>query len=185
MISFLIFVFVMSFTPGPNTIMAMVSGQNDGIKKSVPLNLGMLGGLVVIGALASIFASWIQSNETFVLVMKVVGSLYLAYLTYHVLISVPGSEDEEAGGFMTGFLIQMTNVKVYLYFITGLGAFTLAGIWGHISVRLVLMVLIGSLGTFTWTILGQAINGVYKKHYRVFNVAISLLLVLSIVDLWR
>lgn len=36
-----------------------------------------------------------------------------------------------------------------------------------------------------WTILGQAINGVYKKHYRVFNVAISLLLVLSIVDLWR
>ncbi|MGX6408862.1 hypothetical protein [Weissella confusa] len=98
---------------------------------------------------------------------------------------MPGNEDEEAGGFMTGFLIQMTNVKVYLYFITGLGAFTLAGIWGHISVRLVLMVLIGSLGTFTWTILGQAINGVYKKHYRVFNVAISLLLVLSIVDLWR
>ncbi|MCT2910580.1 hypothetical protein [Weissella confusa] len=77
MISFLIFVFVMSFTPGPNTIMAMVSGQNHGIKKSVPLNLGMLGGLVVIGALASIFASWIQSNETFVLVMKVVGSLFL------------------------------------------------------------------------------------------------------------
>ncbi|MBD1503109.1 hypothetical protein [Weissella cibaria] len=111
--------------------------------------------------------------------------MYLAYLTYHVLISVPGSENEEAGGFMTGFLIQMTNVKVYLYFITGLGAFTLAGIWGHISVRLVLMVLIGSLGTFTWTILGQAINGVYKKHYRVFNVAISLLLVLSIIDLWR
>lgn len=36
MISFLIFVFVMSFTPGPNTIMAMVSGQNHGIKKSVP-----------------------------------------------------------------------------------------------------------------------------------------------------
>ncbi len=31
MSAFFIFIFIMSFTPGPNTIMAMVSGQQTGV----------------------------------------------------------------------------------------------------------------------------------------------------------
>ncbi len=31
--SFILFLIIMSFTPGPNTIMAMLSGQNRGFKK--------------------------------------------------------------------------------------------------------------------------------------------------------
>lgn len=116
MLAFLSFIIVMSFTPGPNTIMAMVSGQKRGFRASINLNWGMLFGVIIIGTLAAFLADWLQKAPSFITVMKVVGSLYLAYLTYHVFISKPTQNDDEIGDFFTGLLLPLTNIKVYLIF---------------------------------------------------------------------
>lgn len=185
MSAFFIFVFVMSFTPGPNTIMAMVSGQQRGFRSSLRLNIGMLIGMGLMGLLGVLFAHWLQSTPTFVTVMKIVGSTYLLYLAYHMFISRPSEDDQSTGGFRTGMLLQLTNIKCYLYFITGLGAFSLAGIWNDMPVKWLLMVLIGSLGTFVWTVFGQMMSRFYRRYYRIFNTIVTLLLMFAAVDLWR
>ena len=140
MLTFLSFVCIMSFTPGPNTIMAMVSGQTRGLSRSLRLNLGMASGMAVIGAAAALFAGW---------------------------------------------LLQFTNIKCYLYFITGLGAFTLPGLLSTLPLRLLAMVAIGVAGTLTWTVGGQLLNRVYQAHYRLINWLVAALLVFSALDLWR
>lgn len=185
MIAFLTFLLVMSFTPGPNTIMAMVSGQQRGFTRSIFLNIGMACGMLVLGAVAAVFAQWLQQTPIFITVMKVIGSTYLLYLAYHVATSTPDDASSQTGGFWTGVLLQLTNIKVYLYFITGLGAFNLPGIWTILPVRLALMVVIGSIGTFAWTAAGQLINGFYHRHFRAVNLVVGALLVFSAVDLWR
>ncbi|MFD1485278.1 LysE family transporter [Lacticaseibacillus baoqingensis] len=185
MLAFFSFVFVMSFTPGPNTIMAMVSGQKRGLRGSLRLNIGMAAGMGVIGFVAVFFASWLQNTPLFITAMKVVGSAYLLYLGYHVAISTPDDDGEDSDRFTTGLLLQFTNIKCYLYFITGLGAFQLGSIMQYLPVRWAAMVVIGSLGTFAWTIGGQLINRFYHQHYRGLNVAVALLLVFAAIDLWR
>lgn len=185
MLAFLSFIIIMSITPGPNTIMAMVSGQTRGLRRSLRLNLGMAAGMGAIGIVAGLFADWLQHTPTFINSMKVVGSAYLLYLAYHVAISRPATDGAASDSFMTGLLLQLTNIKVYLYFITGLGAFTLPGLLSALPVRWALMVVIGSLGTFLWTGGGQLINRFYHRHFRAINSAVALLLLFSAVDLWR
>lgn len=185
MLAFISFIVIMSITPGPNTIMAMVSGQTRGFAKSWQLNLGMACGMGAIGIVAGLFADWLQHTPTFIGAMKVIGSAYLLYLAYHVAVSRPDNAGADSGAFTTGLLLQLTNIKVYLYFITGLGAFSLPGILKTIPARWILMVIVGSLGTFLWTGGGQLINAFYQKHFRVVNCVVALLLVFSAIDLWR
>ncbi|MDN7144980.1 LysE family transporter [Liquorilactobacillus mali] len=185
MLAFFMFVFVMAWTPGPNTIMSMVSGQQRGFKNSLRLNLGMFIGVGIIGLIAALFANWLKNTHEFIFSMKIIGSCYLAYLTYHVFISTPENTDNKVGDFNTGILLQLTNIKVYLFFITGLSAFTLDGVLEKISVRWLAMVLISGAGTIAWTIFGQVINRVYQRYYRYINTIVSFLLVLSIIDLWH
>ena len=45
---FLIYVFVTTFTPGPNNIMAMTNAVQDGYKKTIRFILGVLAGMFVI-----------------------------------------------------------------------------------------------------------------------------------------
>ncbi|MHA3065350.1 LysE family transporter [Lacticaseibacillus saniviri] len=185
MAAFISFIIIMSITPGPNTIMAMVSGQTIGFKKSFNLNLGMAVGMGITGIVAGLFASWLQHSPTFISVMKVIGSLYLLYLAYHVAVSKPDDTSNSSASFMTGLLLQLSNIKVYLYFITGLGAFVLPGILNPIPTRWLVMVAVGSAGTLLWTGGGQLINRFYQQHYRLINLVIAGLLVFSAVDLWR
>ena len=117
MTGFLAFITVMSFTPGPNTIMAMSEGQQKGFRKGLVFNLGILFGLIIIGGVISLFASIFQQYESVVFGLKIIGSLYLLYLAYHVLISHPDSA--AAAGqhpFMAGALLQVffNKIKVEL-----------------------------------------------------------------------
>ena len=185
MAAFLSFIIITSITPGPNTIMAMVAGQTIGFKKSFKLNLGMAMGMSITGLVAGLFASWLQHSTTFIDVMKVIGSLYLLYLAYHVAVSKPDAANHDSATFMTGLLLQLSNIKVYLYFITGLGAFTLPGLLNQIPLRLLVMIVVGSAGTFLWTASGQLINRFYHQYYRVINLIIAGLLIFSAADLWR
>lgn len=117
--------------------------------------------------------------------MKIIGSLYLGYLTYHVYNSKPSKNEMMILGFKNGLAVQLTNVKVYLYFITGLSAYSLTGQLGSMLSRLLLMIIMGALGTLSWTLFGQLIENTYKKHYKIFNTVIAILLIISIIDLWR
>lgn len=185
MIGFLTFVSVMSFTPGPNTIMAMSEGQEKGFRGGLIFNSGIFAGFIILGGIISLFASFFQQYDIVITIIKVIGTIYLLYLSYHVFISLPG-ESSAAGKhpFVTGLLLQSTNVKVYLYFITGLSTFAMSGLWGSLPGKLGLMVIIGVLGTLLWTLAGQLIQTFYKQHYRILNALIALLLLYSAYDLW-
>lgn len=93
-IPYLLFLTTMSFTPGPNTIMAMSEGQRKGFIRSLPFNLGVLIGILLTLAIALLFSEPLKQSQTFIIVMKVIGTLYLLYLAYHVLISKPDSAED-------------------------------------------------------------------------------------------
>ena len=52
-LSLSLFMFVLSFSPGPNNIVASHSGFNHGIKKSIPLIIGVILGFTTMLAVVN------------------------------------------------------------------------------------------------------------------------------------
>ncbi|KAK57587.1 MAG: LysE family transporter [Staphylococcus lugdunensis] len=182
---YILFITTMSFTPGPNTIMAMSEGQRKGFLRALPFNLGVLLGILLTLTVALLFSEPLKESQMFILIMKIIGTVYLLYLAYHVVVSTPeDAEDALDRPILKGILIQTTNIKAMLYFLTGLTTFSLPAAWEHTYIRSILLIVIGIAGALAWSLLGQVINTLYHRHYRIINVIIALLLLYSAVELW-
>ena len=87
-LSFLLYVFVTSFTPGPNNIMAMLFANKYGFKKTLRFCLGVGVGFFVIMLLASYFNlllhNFIPKIE---LPMMILGAGYMLYLAVKIITS--------------------------------------------------------------------------------------------------
>lgn len=182
---YILFITTMSFTPGPNTIMAMSEGQRKGFLRALPFNLGVLLGILLTLTVALLFSEPLKESQMFILIMKIIGTVYLLYLAYHVVVSTPeDAEDALDRPILKGILIQTTNIKAMLYFLTGLTTFSLPAAWEHTYIRSILLIVIGIAGALAWSLLGQVMNTLYHRHYRIINVIIALLLLYSAVELW-
>ena len=85
LIPLIFFSIAAAFTPGPNNIIGSYSGFNFGIKKSLPLILGVTFGYTTLitlsaGGLGVIFNTYPLLKS----IIKVIGSLFLIYLAYKI-----------------------------------------------------------------------------------------------------
>ena len=84
----LTFVLVTTFTPGPNNTMSLVSGKNNGYKKSLKFMLGIFTGFFIIMMLCGFFNrilfSLLPSIKPYI---SIAGSLYMLYLAVIILKS--------------------------------------------------------------------------------------------------
>ncbi|NVY96165.1 LysE family transporter [Lactobacillus sp. DCY120] len=183
--SYLSFLVVMSFTPGPNTICALSEGQRKGFQRSLAFNGGVFLGLWGMCILGACFATLFQQQREFQIFLKICGSIFLLYLAWQMLSAgLTKTKAASEHPLVKGLLMQVTNVKGYVYTITGLTGFTLPSFWNEIAVRAGLIVGIGVLGTLLWTLLGVVFVRFYRCHQRLVNGIVSLLLVYSAIELW-
>lgn len=103
-LTFLLYVFVMSFTPGPNNIMAMLFANQFGFKKTLRFCLGVGAGFFVIMILSSYFNlilhNFIPKVE---FPMMLLGAGYMLFLAIKIITSSTTSTDEGAAN-ITVFL---------------------------------------------------------------------------------
>ena len=72
-----------AFTPGPNNIVGSYSGFNFGIKKSLPLILGVTFGYTALITLSAVGLNVIFNTYPILkTIIKIIGSLFLIYLAY-------------------------------------------------------------------------------------------------------
>ena len=87
-ISLCLFMFVTSCSPGPNNIVASHSGFNHGIKKTIPLMLGVILGFTFM--LAVVNFGLIKIFKLYPIIQKtliVTGTVFLIYLSYKISFS--------------------------------------------------------------------------------------------------
>ena len=85
LIPFLSYVFVTTFTPGPNNILSMVNAKQYGFKNSFRFNLGILTGFIILMIACSYFNLFLfnlmPKIEHFV---GIFGAIYMLYLAYKI-----------------------------------------------------------------------------------------------------
>ncbi len=111
------YIFVMAVTPGPNNVLLAASGVNFGLRRTLPMGLG-----IALGGGFHCFASMLMFGHLFELVsiirlpIAVVGCIYLLWLAWQMYrASAP-----DAGGqgrpltFMQMALFQWVNPKAWV-----------------------------------------------------------------------
>lgn len=182
--SFISYVFVVTFTPGPNNIMSMINATQYGYKKTLKFMLGVFTGffvLMVVSSFSNLFLfQYIPKIEPY---MKAVGGLYMLYLASSILKPKKESKDtvNTTATFQTGLLLQLVNVKVILYCLTVVSTFIIPNFQSR-------MILIGfsfllALTAFVsvncWALFGSFFNQYINKYEKTFNIVMALLLVYS------
>ena len=192
-IPLLILCIVQSGTPGPNNIMLTASGKNFGYIKSIPHMLGVVLGFLSLIIVFGLGLTVIFSKYPIIqFVLRIVGSIYLLYLSYRIYSSV-NTEDLSKSKpitFMESSLFQYVNPKGVMMAITTISIYT-----DHINFKfissfnegmiyiLIAFTISNIIAVITWTSVGVLIGQFIKsaRGIKIFNALMAFLLVLTII----
>ncbi len=190
-LALLAFAAATAFTPGPNNIMVTASGVNFGFTRTLPHIFGITFGFVVLlvgcaAGLGAIFAAYPPLQ----IVLKVAGALYMLWLAWKVATSAPApvEQDEVAQpiSFWHAALFQWVNPKAVVIALSAIAIYVRPQHWfADFSLLLVVFAIATVLAVATWTGFGVALRRVLTdpRRARLFNVAMAVLLVVSIVPM--
>ena len=109
--------FPLVFSPGPANIVFAASGARGGVKRSIPLIMGVdtvfiIKSIVVGYGLGEV----VQAYPNIMNVVQIVGALYLTFLAYKFVRSsaTKSQNSTQHLGFIDGLLIQVLNSKGWL-----------------------------------------------------------------------
>lgn len=115
--SFFSYVTVMSITPGPNNLMLATSGVNFGMRRTLPMVMGVMFGCAIQTALAGLMLDVLMQYMSAVrLPLTLMGCAYLLWLSWKILRSgAPEMQDKiRPMSLLSGVLFQAVNPKAWM-----------------------------------------------------------------------
>lgn len=186
------FGFAMAFTPGPNNIMLAASSVNFGFSRTVPHISGVAIGFVVLT-----FACGVGLGLVFAAVpalqvaLKVAGAAYLLWLAFKVATAHQDGRDDGKGParpftFWQAAAFQWVNPKGLVAALSAVALYIRPAHQAQdLAIMLVAFGVITAGSAITWAGFGVALRRLLQepRHARLFNGAMALLLVASIVPM--
>ena len=187
--SFLTYILITAGTPGPNTIMSMSNGSQKGFIKGLPFNFGILCGFSIVSLFCTLFCHLLSPIiKQIKTVMLVIGALYILFLAWKTFRRGGAIEEKQFNGsFLSGFLLQFVNVKIYLYCFFSMEVFILPH-YEHQTLPLIgfslFLAFFGFTLTLCWSAFGSIFKKVFSTHAKVINTIMALLLIYCAVSLF-
>lgn len=187
------FAVAMSATPGPNNTMVVASGATYGFARTVPHMLGIAAGFPVMLIVLGTAGLPLLTDPRVHAVLKWVGAAYLLWLAWKIAASdpTPAEPGAKAGagrplGFLQAALFQWVNPKAWIIAAGALATYTAQAEDGSLAATLLLATLFGLVALPClgfWTLIGVGTARVLRtrRALRLFNLAMSGLLVASLV----
>jgi len=186
-----VYAVVGSGSPGPNNALLWASGIRFGLRRTLPHVLGTAIGIgtlfVAVGAgvgAALAAAPWLE------LVLKVAGSIYLLAIAFLVVGGGVVGRSDVSRPLSVGQAVrfQWVNPKGWLFALTAVGAFVPDDLRRALGIALVAAIVACIVATTAtgWAAGGAAIGRLLSEERarRAVNVALAVLLVLSVALLW-
>lgn len=188
-LNFLTYAVITAVTPGPNNIMSMSNAGQLGFKKSLPFNFGVWGGFSVVMLVCTLCCSLLSSLIPKIkFPMMLVGASYMLWLAWNTWKSTDEiRENHSRSDFLSGFVLQFINPKIYIYCIISMEAYILP-FYAYEPLALLgfalLLAFIGFIFTLCWSAFGSVFKILFSRHAKVTNGIMALLLVYCAVSLF-
>jgi threonine/homoserine/homoserine lactone efflux protein len=183
--------FSLGFTPGPNNAVAAYSGFNFGVRKTIPLILGVgLGYTTLIILINFVLISTFKNYPIIQEIIRVLGTFFLIYLAYKISFSKISSDGktENPVKFFDKFIFQFINPKGVMAGVTLSSNFVEQGenYLNHSIWVIVVCSVTAFLSITSWTFLGKFLRkfATNNNFIKRFNYAMSLLLVVCIIGFY-
>ncbi len=178
------YVFVMTFTPGPNNIMTMTNANHYGFKQTIKFMLGVMTGLIIILASSAYFnlllLDIIPQLETYI---GTIGGIYLTYLAVRILQNTNHTSGQKINlnSFKTGLLMQLVNPKAIIFGLSVMANFIIPYVDNKINLALIALFLgfYAFIPLTCWALFGVGFKKILSNHRKTFNISMSILLFYS------
>ena len=200
--SFLFYCYISAITPGPANICSLSTSLQEGKKAAFQQWIGIFTGFFIV-SIISVFVSFFLGTalNDKVQYLSFVGAAYLVYLAIHILLGQNNKSEEknDEGNsqnqnsseksffqhFLTGVLVQLTNVKIMLMCLTAITSFVLPYNRTFLSILAVGLFLpfTGPIANLVWLFAGLFLKRLFSNHKRTVNIVMSLSLILCAASL--
>ena len=181
----------LGFTPGPNNAVAAYSGFNFGIRKTLPLILGVgFGYTALIILINFVLISTFKNYPIIQEIIRVLGTIFLIYLAYKISFSKISSDGrtENPVKFLDKFIFQFINPKGVMAGVTLSSNFVEQGenYLNHSIWVIIVCSVTAFLSISSWTFLGKFLRkfATNNNFIKRFNYAMSLLLIVCIIGFY-
>ncbi|MDA7847247.1 LysE family translocator [Candidatus Pelagibacter sp.] len=181
----------LGFTPGPNNAVAAYSGFNFGIRRTLPLILGVgFGYTTLIILINFVLISTFKNYPIIQEIIRVLGTIFLIYLAYKISFSKISTDGrtENPVKFLDKFIFQFINPKGVMAGITLSSNFVEQGenYLNHSIWVIVVCSVTAFLSITSWTFLGKFLRkfATNNNFIKRFNYAMSLLLIVCIIGFY-
>jgi threonine/homoserine/homoserine lactone efflux protein len=185
-----IFLFPLSYSPGPGNMFFAANGARFGIEATVPSNIGYHFATLIAAILIGLgFATTLEYFPQTFTVIKIAGALYVFWLAWKLLKAgvLDSDEDARPASFRDGALLLVLNPKAYVimavmfsqFLNTPEGSHTIAILWISIIFTL------NNFAAFTlWATIGDKIASKFRNEQNAkwFNTFFGV--TLALVAIW-
>lgn len=176
---------VMIATPGPVMLLVASAGLKNGYRAALKTILGTnFASLILIAISISVLKGILSINELVFIIIKLLGSLYIAYIGIDLFKEVRQTHTTSMppistahGGFKKGFLVGISNPKDIIFFSSFFPQFI--GIHHNINISLSILVIVWIMLDFiTLSIVYKMFHTLSKsKFYPKFLASCALLFI--------
>jgi threonine/homoserine/homoserine lactone efflux protein len=194
MLPFLLFAVVAAVTPGPSNVMLVAAGAQVGIVRGLPCLLGVTSGMAVMMFLVPLgLGSLVLGHPIALTILHWGGAAFLLWLSWKIATSSSRLElraERDPVGYLGAAAFQWINPKSWLVSASAAGTFLSAegGTPVMQAAALGALFFIAALPScFVWLAFGAAVQRLLgsERRLRIFNIAMGVLLALSIVLIVR
>jgi len=191
LVPLILFCCAAAFTPGPNNILGSYSGFNFGIRKSLPLILGVTFGYTSLLITLSAGLIIVFKNYPFLqVILKISGSLFLIYLAYKISFKnkLETKEIKNPVKFLNTFFFQYINPKGVIIAIICISTFVESGsnYLFHTMVVVIVSFIVSAASISSWCLLGKFLRrfATNKKFIQTFNYIMSFFLIVCVIIIY-
>ena len=186
--SLILYAFVSSVSPGPANLCSLASAMKYGRRQALLQWRGLFTGFTVV-SLSSAAAVWFLGSvlNQYLRLLKYVGAAYILWLAFQILKSSgPGDASaKDRCNFFTGFFLQLTNAKIWVYCMTTLTSYFLpyAESFRGLLIPALLLPFTGPMANLLWLFSGVFLQDLFRKYHRPLNLFMAAALVFSAVSI--
>ncbi|MFP7492427.1 LysE family translocator [Terribacillus saccharophilus] len=186
--SFLIYCFIVTFTPGPTNIVILSTVNQFGTKRAMHYTYGATLAFGLLLFLSAILNSILVTVLPKILVfLQIIGSLYMIHLAYQIYKSGSSNKNGQLNGtFLSGFLMQFLNPKVIIFTMTVIPSFVMEYYTQSsvIMIFVAVITIIGFLAFIGWVLFGTIFKRFLQKHTKIVNLFMSAFLLYAACMIW-
>ena len=173
LISFIIATATLAFSPGPDNIFVLIQSATYGKKSGFSVVCGLMTGCLIHTSLVAFgLSAFIESNGQWYLGLKFFGAAYMLFLAYRVYqsrgnttnVSTQQAKKNYTQLFRQGFIMNVLNPKVSIFFLAFFPAFLFSETLGFVLQFYVLgfLFILTSFSVFSLFVL---LSGFFSKLF--------------------